>query len=250
MVEPFCRCGFTNFNLPAPSALAWGIGSKRKAGPDPCLILWTWGGAFEKTGRGPSGGELRRVLLAHALGKEPDLLVLDEAEAGVDWKGERMFWQLLTKARENMGFTLIVVSHNLPLCAHYATNVISHQAKRTCPGAPAKTLSARTAGALARPSIFIRPSAMRPGPLAGLRRLSGAGQHQGAGKGACLRRLWGLCWPGKPIRKGRRKMPDLSFLPDLLAWLPFETCSRALCARLCWGFCCFARWQPCWECRC
>ncbi len=47
------------------------------------------------------------MLLAHALGKEPDLLVLDEAEAGVDWKGERMFWQLLTKARENMGFTLI-----------------------------------------------------------------------------------------------------------------------------------------------
>ena len=69
-----------------------------------------------------SGGELRRVLLAAALAREPDLLVLDEPAAGVDVRGERLFWELLDEARREQGFTQIMVSHNLPLVAHYATH--------------------------------------------------------------------------------------------------------------------------------
>lgn len=64
------------------------------------------------------------MLLAAALGHEPELLVLDEPEAGVDFQGERLFWEVLDTARREYGFTQLMVSHNLPLAAHYATHVI------------------------------------------------------------------------------------------------------------------------------
>ena len=89
-----------------------------------------------------SGGELRRVLLAAALGHDPDLLVLDEAEAGVDVHGERLFWEVLDAARRERGFTLIMVSHNLPLAAHYATHVICLDRRVLAQGPPRKTLTA------------------------------------------------------------------------------------------------------------
>ena len=89
-----------------------------------------------------SGGELRRVLLASALGHEPDLLVLDEAEAGVDVHGERLFWEVLDAARHARGFTLIMVSHNLPLAAHYATHVICLKKRVLAQGPPRETLTA------------------------------------------------------------------------------------------------------------
>lgn len=88
-----------------------------------------------------SGGELRRVLLASALARKPRLLVLDEAEAGVDYQGERLFWEILDKTRHELGFTLLVVSHNLPLAAHYATNVFCIRQKLLAHGAPEKTLT-------------------------------------------------------------------------------------------------------------
>ena len=44
-----------------------------------------------------SGGEMQRVLLALALGQNPDLLVLDEPAAGVDFQGENLFCDLLER---------------------------------------------------------------------------------------------------------------------------------------------------------
>lgn len=88
-----------------------------------------------------SGGEMRRVLLASALGRKPNILALDEAEAGVDYKGERLFWKLLDESRKNLGFTLLMVSHNLPLAAHYATHVICIRERLYAQGAPQATLT-------------------------------------------------------------------------------------------------------------
>ena len=91
-----------------------------------------------------SGGELRRVLLAAALAREPDLLVLDEPAAGVDVRGERLFWELLDEARREQGFTQIMVSHNLPLVAHYATHVVCLNKTVCAMGAPRATLTSST----------------------------------------------------------------------------------------------------------
>lgn len=112
-----------------------------------------------------SGGEMRRVLLAYALERRPQLLVLDEAEAGVDYRGERLFWDLLDRTRRHFGFTLLMVTHNLPLAAHYATHVICIKQKVIAQGTPRATLDSQTLMTLFGIPIHLYPSQCEnPGP--------------------------------------------------------------------------------------
>lgn len=92
---------------------------------------------------GLSGGESRRVLLAAALMRDPDLLFLDEPAAGVDMRGEQEFWQVLDRTRQERGFTQIMVTHNLPLAAHYATHVIALNQTLIAQGAPHTVLTTK-----------------------------------------------------------------------------------------------------------
>jgi zinc transport system ATP-binding protein len=59
-----------------------------------------------------SGGELRRVLLAHALDPEPELLILDEAGAGLDEHAMRMLERTLLALRATGRVTVLMVSHD------------------------------------------------------------------------------------------------------------------------------------------
>ena len=87
-----------------------------------------------------SGGELQRVLLALALMRDPELLILDEPAAGVDFKGEALFCELLEKFRKKMGFTLLMVSHDLSTVAAHATHVVCLNKKVIAQGAPKDVL--------------------------------------------------------------------------------------------------------------
>jgi zinc transport system ATP-binding protein len=58
-----------------------------------------------------SGGELRRVLLARALLREPDLLVLDEPTAGVDVAGQAELYELIRALRDKRHCGVLMVSH-------------------------------------------------------------------------------------------------------------------------------------------
>lgn len=77
-----------------------------------------------------SGGELQRVMLAIALGQDPDLLVLDEPAAGVDVLGEQVCCELTHRQRRRRGFTQLMVSHDLALVIAHAEHVIC--LNRTC----------------------------------------------------------------------------------------------------------------------
>lgn len=88
-----------------------------------------------------SGGELQRVLLASALGQDPDLLVLDEPAAGVDFKGEHVFCELLENLRGRHGFTQLMVSHDLATVTHHATHVICLNRRVAAEGPPAEVLN-------------------------------------------------------------------------------------------------------------
>jgi zinc transport system ATP-binding protein len=88
-----------------------------------------------------SGGEMQRVLLALALGQKPALLVLDEPAAGVDFRGELLFCDLLEELRVRHGFTQLMVSHDLGTVTHHATHVICLNRKVAAEGPPREVLT-------------------------------------------------------------------------------------------------------------
>jgi zinc transport system ATP-binding protein len=69
-----------------------------------------------------SGGELRRVLLAHALDPIPELLILDEPGSGLDEGGVRQLEDRLRALRER-GTTILMVSHDLAQVRRIADRV-------------------------------------------------------------------------------------------------------------------------------
>ena len=90
-----------------------------------------------------SGGELKRVLLALALQQEPDLLILDEPDAGVDIRGEELCCELLSALRKQKGFTQLMISHDLSMVTAHADHVICLNHTVTGEGAPGDVLVPR-----------------------------------------------------------------------------------------------------------
>jgi zinc transport system ATP-binding protein len=70
-----------------------------------------------------SGGELRRVLLAHALDPEPELLLLDEPTAGLDESAVRILDEILLTAKRTGRTTVLMVSHDLEQVRRVADRV-------------------------------------------------------------------------------------------------------------------------------
>jgi zinc transport system ATP-binding protein len=91
-----------------------------------------------------SGGEAQRVLLALALARRPDLLVLDEPAAGVDPHGEMLFCELLEALRRESGFTQLMVTHDLGMVTHHADHVICLNRTVIAEGAPRDVLTGNT----------------------------------------------------------------------------------------------------------
>lgn len=83
-----------------------------------------------------SGGEMQRVLLARALLREPDLLVLDEPAQSVDVMGQGEMFQLIASLRDRHGFGVLMVSHELHLVMAAADSVICLNQHICCTGRP------------------------------------------------------------------------------------------------------------------
>lgn len=62
-----------------------------------------------------SGGELQRVLLALALEPTPELLLLDEPAAGIDFHMQEEFYGLIGRLNRERGVTVLLVSHDLTM---------------------------------------------------------------------------------------------------------------------------------------
>lgn len=83
-----------------------------------------------------SGGELQRVLLARALLKKPELLVLDEPAQGVDVVGQQALYNLIGSIRERHACAVLMVSHDLHLVMAATDSVICLNTHVCCTGHP------------------------------------------------------------------------------------------------------------------
>jgi len=87
-----------------------------------------------------SGGEFQRALLARALAREPDLLVLDEPVQGVDFTGEIALYQLISEIRDRTGCGVLLISHDLHVVMAATDTVICLNGHICCRGTPEKVL--------------------------------------------------------------------------------------------------------------
>lgn len=83
-----------------------------------------------------SGGETQRVLLARALLRDPDLLVLDEPVQGVDVTGQEALYQLINDIRRQRDCAVLLVSHDLHLVMATTDTVICLNQHVCCHGHP------------------------------------------------------------------------------------------------------------------
>jgi zinc transport system ATP-binding protein len=99
-----------------------------------------------------SGGELQRVLLSLAMQPQPELLLLDEPAAGIDFRDEEPFYELIGDLNRRTGVTVLLVSHDLSMVSRVASRVLClGDGRITCQGAPCDVVTnevlARTFGA-------------------------------------------------------------------------------------------------------
>jgi zinc transport system ATP-binding protein len=85
---------------------------------------------------GLSGGELQRVVLARALLRNSNLLVLDEPVRGVDYVGEAELYGLIGRLRTTRGLGVLLVSHDLHVVMAQSDRVICLNRHVCCSGVP------------------------------------------------------------------------------------------------------------------
>jgi zinc transport system ATP-binding protein len=83
-----------------------------------------------------SGGQFQRVLLARALLDRPQLLILDEATAGLDQPGAAAFYRLIEDVRAETGCAVLMVSHDLHVVMSASDRVICLNGHVCCEGTP------------------------------------------------------------------------------------------------------------------
>lgn len=71
-----------------------------------------------------SGGQKRRVAIAGVLAMKPDVLILDEPTAGLDPKGRDEILDYIAKLHDEMGITIILVSHSMEDVAKYVSRIM------------------------------------------------------------------------------------------------------------------------------
>jgi zinc transport system ATP-binding protein len=91
---------------------------------------------------GLSGGELRRVLLAHALDPMPELLLLDEPSSGLDELSARWLEELLSSLRRQRTTTVLMISHDHEQTRRLADRVTVLDGGVVADGLPEEVLGA------------------------------------------------------------------------------------------------------------
>jgi zinc transport system ATP-binding protein len=87
-----------------------------------------------------SGGEFQRVLIARAIAKKPDLLVLDEPVQGVDYNGEIALYNLIKKISVNLNCGILLISHDMHFVMSTTDHVVCLNGHICCSGSPSSVV--------------------------------------------------------------------------------------------------------------
>ena len=83
-----------------------------------------------------SGGEFQRVLIARAVAKKPELLVLDEPVQWVDFNGEIALYNLIKKISDKLNCGILLISHDMHFVMSATDHVICLNGHICCSGTP------------------------------------------------------------------------------------------------------------------
>ena len=88
-----------------------------------------------------SGGEFQRVLIARALLRAPNFMVLDEPVQGVDFNGEIALYRLIEDIRNKLNCGILLISHDLHMVMSSTDRVICLNGHVCCSGTPSSVAS-------------------------------------------------------------------------------------------------------------
>lgn len=92
---------------------------------------------YEKSPFELSGGQKRRVAIAGVLAMNPETLILDEPTAGLDPKGRNELFEQLQKMHQELGLTIILISHSMEDVARYVEKLfVLYKGKIAYQGTP------------------------------------------------------------------------------------------------------------------
>lgn len=123
-------------SLPMTTRRFLDLASKDKKALDACCERLDISALLNTPLNNLSGGELQRILLARAILRRPNLLILDEPTQGVDVTGQAELYRIITELRDELGCGVLMVSHDLHLVMAQTDTVYCLNRHVCCQGAP------------------------------------------------------------------------------------------------------------------
>lgn len=88
-----------------------------------------------------SGGQQQRVFIARALAGNPDILILDEPQVGLDDRYVYDFYRLLQQLNKEQKITILMVSHDVGVIGSWADRIACLNRRLICQGSPQEVLT-------------------------------------------------------------------------------------------------------------